>query len=154
MRTLAPNGAGAQRSTEKITSSASGKTVATIKTDSNGVKFTEKVVDPERHWVRKVRGYAYDEAALETARRSHVQYHRIIFKTTGETRSAAHSLFVRFGVPINLGHGDQICLPDTFWHAGDQPPLDGFQPATKPTPKAPSPVGAGAQAALFEMEAE
>jgi len=130
-----------------------GKTVATIKTDSHGDKFTEKTVDPDRHWVRKVGGYAYDQSVLEFAQDRGVSYHRLISKTTGETRSAAHSLFIRFGVPINLGHGDQICLPDTFWHPGDQPPLDGFQPATRPTPKAPTPVGAAAQTSLFGMEA-
>ncbi len=69
-----------------------------------------KRLDPTRHKLDRPPGWAIDRDHLDLPWESIV-----IETTTGETWRATKDAFLTFGVRIDRGYGDQICLPDRFW---------------------------------------
>ncbi len=98
-----------------------GKAVARLE----GRTLTKKVRGSV-HMLRQPRGWAFDAAILEAAKRDGAVAAEVRDLETGLVYWASLSAFDRWGVRFDRGHGRQICLPLDRWQvepAGARQPL-------------------------------
>lgn len=68
-------------------------------------------LDPDRHMLKRPAGWATDASHLDISGLVGVR----IITTTGEVWEAPIEAWRRYGIPINRGHGAQVCLPLAYW---------------------------------------
>jgi hypothetical protein len=79
-----------------------------------GNSFCKRVKE-STHMLRTPRGWAWDVAVLERAQKEGL-LKTVIFE--GEYKKIYQASlvdFLRYGVDINRGYGEQICLPIKYW---------------------------------------
>lgn len=74
-----------------------------------------KTVRGEIHMLHSPRGWAWDVNILEEAERRDVTRVEIYDRENGKTYITTIQDFWDYGVGLNRGFGEQICLPIKYW---------------------------------------
>ena len=74
-----------------------------------------KSVNGEKHMLQKPRGWAWDADILEEAERRGATRVEIFDRESNKTYIATLQDFWDYGVGLNRGFGEQICLPLRYW---------------------------------------
>jgi hypothetical protein len=90
------------------------------RSDGKVVGYTErktlyKTVRGEKHMLQRPRGWAWDTEIIEEADRRGVSRVEIYDCVNQKTYIASIKDFWVYGVCINRGFGNQICLPIKWW---------------------------------------
>lgn len=114
--------------------------------DGKVVGYTEgqtlhKTVKGDKHMLQKPHGWAWDTDILAEAARRDVISVEIYDRESSNTYIATIQAFWDFGVGLNRGFGDQICLPIKYWQIDrpGQPPQPPRLPFEPNTPNMPHP---------------
>ena len=91
-----------------------------FRSDGRAVGHTEgdtlyKSVKGEKHMLQKPRGWAWDVDILEEAERRGATRVEIYDRENGKTYIATIQDYRDYGVSLNRGFSDQICLPLKYW---------------------------------------
>ncbi len=68
-----------------------------------------------RHLLRNPLGWCWDKVVLEQAKREGVYLVTIFDDESGMVYVVFLSNFLGFGIPIDRGFGEQLCLPLKYW---------------------------------------
>lgn len=96
--------------------SETGRRVATVRTDPNGVRFAEKKLQGSKHFLRTPPAIAADVKVLEEAENLGCSYFEVTDTENGNLYRASLALFREKGFPVARGFGRQTALPFAYWH--------------------------------------
>jgi len=101
--------------------SASGQAIATVSTDQMNRPYAYKAIDGSRHMLRTPPGIAYDNCALEQAKKLGVRYFVVKDRETKRTWWTEAWRFDHFGFRVARGFYPQTGLGMSNWHEGSGP---------------------------------
>jgi hypothetical protein len=96
----------------QIMFAGNGRHVASVDPD----KTLRKTAQASKHMLRRPKGWAFDSAILEAAEKQGAIHCEVKDAETGDRYTAILADFRRYGVLLDRGHGEQVCLPLAYWH--------------------------------------